>query len=845
MRLSKAVWLISLVVMCVWLVSGELLAQAEEGESARQRAPRPRSTREATALPLEELFEGRDVKLLGHGLLTDEYAYDDFPSLAVGSDGTAWVVYTAFVGDEDELRVRKYSGGRWNTFTRVPGVSGDVWMPKAVVTPDARLWVIWSQQVKGNWDVYARALEGKSWLKLHRLTDSPLPDINPSVFLDGQGRILVVWQGFRDGRSDIFLKILDSNRWSEEIQISDDPGNDWFPSVTEDSKGRIYVAWDSYRTGNYDVYLRTYFNGELSDVVQTTSEINYQVNASVACDKDDRVWLAWEYGDENWAKDQGYTVRARRVGSFIYGYRNIKVKVLSNGAEMQPVGEVMAALPLQERSMIQRPVLTAAPDGRVWMVFRHRWMGKPRLKKACWVEYVTWYKGDGWAEPAPLPESRGRLSGYSSIAPTPQGSLWAAWPTDNRQMRNFHQPVHDDIYAGTLQPVSALGEIRLEPYTKVEERDVRPGPIDEPGDVAAVRGYRARVDGEEYRIVRGDLHRHTEFSWDNGGRTDGSIIEFYRYMMDAAAMDFGAITDHNAGGDYKYWYWLTQKSSDLFNSSGGFVPLYGYERSAVYPWGHRNVFHVRRGVPVVSFFTYPDYSGARPGVGSGALMKNDSELLFEELEKTGGVAISHTSATNMGTDWSVYGGEVEPVVEIFQGCRISYEYEGAPRAAEGEGKSPGGYKPAGFVWNAWEKGYRLGVIASSDHVSTHISYAMVYAEDFSREGIIEGIRKRHTYGATDNILLDYRIGEHLMGEEFETSEQPVLKVEVRGTGPVSRVDVIKNNTFLHAVEPGRQEVAFSYMDVNAEPGTSYYYVRVQQEDGEMAWSSPIWVSYKP
>jgi len=144
-----------------------------------------------------------------------------------------------------------------------------------------------------------------------------------------------------------------------------------------------------------------------------------------------------------------------------------------------------------------------------------------------------------------------------------------------------------------------------------------------------------------------------------------------------------------------------------------------------------------------------------------------------------------------------------------------------------------------------EKGYRLGVIASSDHVSTHISYAMVYTEDFSREGIIEAIRKRHTYGATDNILLDYRIGEHLMGEEFETSEQPVLKVKIRGTDAVSRVDVIKNNTFLHTVEPGRREVEFSYMDVQAAPGSSYYYVRVQQEDGEMAWSSPIWVTYKP
>jgi hypothetical protein len=28
---------------------------------------------------------------------------------------------------------------------------------------------------------------------------------------------------------------------------------------------------------------------------------------------------------------------------------------------------------------------------------------------------------------------------------------------------------------------------------------------------------------------------------------------------------------------------------------------------------------------------------------------------------------------------------------------------------------------------------------------------------------------------------------------------------------------------------------------DAQPGENYYYVRVIQKDGQMAWSSPIWV----
>ena len=235
------------------------------------------------------------------------------------------------------------------------------------------------------------------------------------------------------------------------------------------------------------------------------------------------------------------------------------------------------------------------------------------------------------------------------------------------------------------------------------------------------------VRGVEKRIVRGDFHRHTELSWDLGGRIDGSLFDFYRYMIDAAAMDFGAVTDHISGADYEYWWWLTEKSCDMYHVPGTFTTFYAYERSAWFPNGHRNIFHTRRGVPVVQFFTEGDFGEAPPeGVG-GALVENDTKLLYESLHQTGGIAISHSSASDeMGTDWRDNDPKVEPVVEIFQGLRTSNEYQGAPRAARSAEDNPsgGGFQEAGFVWNAYSKGYRLGTIASSDHYSTHISYAM-------------------------------------------------------------------------------------------------------------------------
>src|SRR4029077_12609057 len=115
---------------------------------------------------------------------------------------------------------------------------------------------------------------------------------------------------------------------------------------------------------------------------------------------------------------------------------------------------------------------------------------------------------------------------------------------------------------------------------------------------------------------------------------------------------------------------------------------------------------------------------------------------------------------------------VDPIVEIWEGSRTSAEAEDAPLAPSS--KRPelwaGGFKPLGFVWNAWSKGYRLGVQASSDHVSTHLSYTMVIAESGSREALIDAMRKRHTYAATRNILLDYRMNvggkTYLQGDDL-------------------------------------------------------------------------------
>ena len=86
----------------------------------------------------------------------------------------------------------------------------------------------------------------------------------------------------------------------------------------------------------------------------------------------------------------------------------------------------------------------------------------------------------------------------------------------------------------------------------------------------------------------------------------------------------------------------------------------------------------------------------------------------------------------MGTDWRDNDPDSEPVVEIYQGDRQNYEMPDAPRANT-EKDSIGGWRPKGFINLALEKGYKLGFEASSDHVSTHMSYCNILAKDGTRE----------------------------------------------------------------------------------------------------------------
>ncbi len=803
------------------------------------------------AFPVRDVRLGQPLEFLGGTAVVDRVPTveklttddrdDDFVAVLGGTDGSARTAWVAYRDGANEILTRTQVSGSWGPVETVTESPGDMHMVQMGRAGDGSVWFVWGQQVDGNFDLYARSLREGSWGATIRLTEAPQPDAFPNLATASDGALWLVWQGFRDGQADIFAKRCVGGEWARAQRVSTSAANDWEPVVAAGLNGEVHIAWDSYDAGNYDVLMRTWSGDRWSaGPLPIAATPLYEAHVSLAVDAENRLWAAWSESGLNWGKDTGFLLPVE--GTLLYEYRLMRVAVL-DGIEWQaPAADINASLPLHmDPRHNDFPKLATDDDGRVWLFGRYRTIrqrdmpDQTPLHRAAWEIWATTLDGSEWTVPYEFPFSAGRQDVRWGVAADGAGSLVAAWPTDGRDFEGFLYQ-HTDVYAARLPALGrapAPPELRVRPEPVFRFHDVAPT---EAHDLGRLRGYEIASAGKLYKIYRGDTHRHTEFSMD--GNNDGTLYQTYRYAVDAASLDYLLVSEHNFSGgpDNDYINWVLQQAVDVFSVDGAFQPFYGYERSLRYPDGHRNILLPKRGTPTLPIL--PEESSHASGAGR----------LYEYLRGNGGIAISHTSATGMGTDWRDNDPEVEPLVEIFQGDRVSAEYEGAPLAAHRERPTTqaGGFQAAGYVWNAWAKGYKLGVQAASDHLSTHYSYACTIAEDFTRQGLLDAMKLRHSYGATDNIVLDYRMDangkEYLQGDIVKVDGEFRLTVNILGTSPIRQIDIIKNQEFLYTRQKLPQDLEFTYEDAGKVAGEHYYYVRVEQNDGNVAWSSPIWVT---
>lgn len=766
----------------------------------------------------------------------------DYATIMAGPDGqtiTAWIGYR---DGANEVLARRFDGTSWGDVRTISPSPGDYFLVKAAQNAQGMPCFAYSAQRNGNFDLFGRCFADGQLSPEAQITTHPGHDIFHNVAANSDGKTWIVWQSWRDGQSDIYAVYYDGDQRSQEMKVSTSPKNDWEPVIAIGNSGQVHVAWDSYDQGNYDVMLRTWSDGTWSDVQPIASTEKYEAHVSLAVDQQDRLWATWNESGMNWGKDTGYTLNLE--GTRLYEWRSIAVAVHDGAKWLEPGEDFNAALPAEIAHHNDFPQLSMDPDGRMWVYFRHRTLRQRDLHsetpahRASWEIWGSTLDGASWTEPVHFAHTRGRQDLRWGIATSTDGTQYAAWPTDNRDYREFLYRTAE-VYTARLPKLGGAPAAPQLVTRPTEELPFFPvGSPNEEADVTRIRDYAVEHGAETYHIYRGDTHRHTEFSMD--GNNDGPLFVTYRYAIDAADLDYMLVSEHNfqGGPDNEYINWVLQQAVDLHSINGVFQPFYGYERSISYPDGHRNILFAERGNPALAIL--PEESRHEKGAAR----------LYAYLKERGGIAISHTSASGMGTDWRDNDPEVEPLVEIYQGDRVSAEYLGAPRAANAMNRksAPGNFRPAGYVWNAWAKGYKLGIQAASDHLSTHISYAMTIAEDHSRESMLDAMRARHNYGATDNIVLDYRLkvdgSEYLQGDIVpgKVTGQPTIKINIVGTSDIRQVDIIRGQQFIHTAHRLPQTTMIEFTDNEPVDGETYYYVRVLQHDGEIAWSSPVWTT---
>lgn len=846
---------------------------------------------EAVELPLAEILDGQPRRLWdgrGYARRTTVTAplfpgptQDDFPAAAYAPDGTLWLAFVRYalrvpkraesvlyVAEEperfddlfhpegsDQLVLTPLRDGEWSSPIVLTSAAETIAACALAVDGDGVVTVVYSRQEDLDFDLFERAFDPRADEGLgpeRAVASASGPDLAPALCTDSLGNVWLAYQSWAEGRATVRVLRRDPAGWTQRADVARGlAGNAWRPALAADESGGVAVAYDVYRGGDYDVVVALFRGEGEPRRIPVASSARFEARPSIAFGGE-RFWIAYEAGPERWGKDFGALIVKK--GNPLGSTRSIQVVALeADGSLSSPVARLPESrsappkipyslaetLRFESDTRFANPSLAIDGLGRVWLTYRRNYGHRYTTHVGgVWKTNARCLQGDRWSPEILVHHSDGRLDAQSVQLARDDGGLLLLHTSDERG--TMVARLDDKLYASVVdlpgggEPAVRALPAAAKPRNALHERERE--------DVARIRAHRVEVGGATYRIFRGELHRHTDISID--GSADGSLEDMFRYAFDAADLDWIASTDHENGGGREYPWWLTQKANEAYHLPGRFAPLFAYERGVPFPQGHRNCLFAQRGVlSLPRLFTPIDPRNR--DVFAGAAHADDLSMLYRYLRAMDGICSVHTSASVMGTDWSEHDPDLEPIVEIYQGDRMSYEYDGAPRTGSEDGSDGrpvniGGWQPEGFIDVALRKGLRLGFQSSSDHWSTHASYTMVLAPELSREAVLDAMRRRHTYAATDNVILDVTSGDSLMGDEIETREAPALDLHVVGTAPLARVEVLRDSEVVFTARPEGPSLETAWTDPSPLPGAHYYYVRVIQTDGELAWSSPLW-----
>lgn len=238
---------------------------------------------------------------------------------------------------------------------------------------------------------------------------------------------------------------------------------------------------------------------------------------------------------------------------------------------------------------------------------------------------------------------------------------------------------------------------------------------------------------------------------------------------------------------------------------------------------------------------------------------------------------SFTMGSTSLFNFNEYQPDYERVVEIYNawGSSECTKAEGNPRPITFSGKKGIAENSLGSIKNALLKNCRFGFVAGglddrdffnefyeSDQVQYTPGLTAIMAKTLTRESLFEAIYNRSCYATTGaKILLNHFVSGAPMGSELDSKVKPGLAINrhlsgfVAGTTTIKQVEIIRNGEVIHTFDNiNDQSFEYTYDDSTdlrhcvvdggpSKPPFVFYYIRVEQEDRHIAWSSPIWIDY--
>lgn len=312
---------------------------------------------------------------------------------------------------------------------------------------------------------------------------------------------------------------------------------------------------------------------------------------------------------------------------------------------------------------------------------------------------------------------------------------------------------------------------------------------------------------EDWNFYFGQLHAHTNLS--DGA---GSVEEAFQYAAQVPGLDFFAVTDHSDSfNDEK---WQRGKAAAKAVTNGNFVGIFGYEMSFAdeLRLGHINTFRT----------------------DSWVAWNQEEYLYLENYYKT--LKEMPGSISQFNHPGSQYGnfdgfGHFSPAyVESLQLLEVGSE------------KGVTAYE---YYTMALNKGWR---VAPTNNQNNHYGSwgdesevrTVILAKSLSPDSVYGAMASRRVYATEDRDLkILYSVDGSIMGSVLAAPAQTAQVTVWDETDPViGRVELIGDGETLISEE---NVASGTSLTLPISGDCSYYYLRINQPDGDMAVTAPVWV----